>query len=231
MACWRMRGRGRWRRAVGARTGRDLGCARRSSRWPGRPDAAAAMAAAYATGTVATGTTWSRVRWYEITPKVTRPAVVAPAARANNQNRRGRSRTTPAVPLDLRLAIRGGRVALVASPAPAKRCRIRSRMTTATAPGSTRTAIAGQMAPVAASRPATSSGPAMAPSWSSALWTAKPRPRPTPAAAWARRAVFAGLRTALPVRSARIRTHATTRPAPARNGVTARAGTQMAVMA
>ena len=42
---------------------------------------------------------------------------------------------------------------------------------------------------------------------------------------------FAGLRTALPVRSARTRAIATARPAPPRNGVTASSGTQTAVSA
>ena len=79
--------------------------------------------------------------------------------------------------------------------------------------------------------PATSSGPANAPTSSSALCTAKPRPNPTAAAAWASRADLAGLRTALPVRSARIRTQASARPAPPTNGATASAGTHTAVIA
>ena len=99
----------------------------------------------------------------------------------------------------------------------------------ATAPGMARTAMLGQMAPVAAMTPATSSGPAKAPTWSSALCTPKPRPRPTADATWARSADFDGLRTALPERSRRMRTEASTRPAPPTNGVTASSGTQTAV--
>ena len=50
-------------------------------------------------------------------------------------------------------------------------------------------------------------------------------------AAWASRADLAGLRTALPVRSARIRTQASARPAPPTRGATASAGTHTAVIA
>ena len=93
------------------------------------------------------------------------------------------------------------------------------------------TAMAGQIAPAAAMTAATRSGPATAPTWSSAWCTPKPRPSPTAAAACASSAVLAGLRTAFPTRSPRMRTQATASPAPARNGVIARAGTQIAVMA
>ena len=54
---------------------------------------------------------------------------------------------------------------------------------------------------------------------------------PTWAAASASSADFAGLRTALPSRSARISTVATARPAAPRKGVTASSGTQTAVRA
>jgi hypothetical protein len=57
------------------------------------------------------------------------------------------------------------------------------------------------VAPVAATAPATSSGPATAPAWSMASWTAKPLPRPTAAAAWEIMTSLAGLRMALPARS------------------------------
>lgn len=70
-----------------------------------------------------------------------------------------------------------------------------------------------------------------APTWSSALWTANPFPRPVEVAIRARSADLAGLRTALPVRSSTISVAATASPALPRNGVTASSGTQTAVMA
>ena len=99
------------------------------------------------------------------------------------------------------------------------------------APGTASSAIAGHSAPVRAATAATSSGPAKAPTWSSALCTANPRPRPTALAAWASSVDFDGLRTALPVRSARTSAQASTRPAAPTNGVSARAGTHTAVSA
>ena len=57
--------------------------------------------------------------------------------------------------------------------------------------------------------PATTSGPVSAPIWSSASWTAKPRPRPVAAAAKESSVSLAGLRTALPTRSAITNAHAT----------------------
>ena len=104
-------------------------------------------------------------------------------------------------------------------------------MSNATAPGMINTAIAGQIAPAAAMTAATRSGPATAPTWSRALCMPKPRPSPTAAAAWASSAVFAGLRTAFPTRSPRMRRQASASPAPATKGVMARAGTQIAVRA
>ena len=101
----------------------------------------------------------------------------------------------------------------------------------ATTPGTTSTSSPGEMDPLHAISPATSSGPANAPIWSSALCTPSPRPMPTPAAASASRADFAGLRTALPSRSARISTVATVSPAPPSRGATASSGTQTAVSA
>ena len=99
------------------------------------------------------------------------------------------------------------------------------------APGTASSAKPGHSAPVSAAIPASSSGPENAPTWSSALCRAKPRPRPVGFAIRARRADFAGLRTALPVRSSRISPTATARPAPPRNGVTASSGTHTAVIA
>ena len=107
--------------------------------------------------------------------------------------------------------------------------RIHARTSSAAAPGTISTAMAGQSVPARAATPATRSGPATAPAWSSALCTANPRPRPTVAAACASSAVLAGLRTAFPARSAKISRQATASPAPARNGVIAKAGTQTAV--
>ena len=82
---------------------------------------------------------------------------------------------------------------------------------------------------VSATTPATSSGPANAPTWSSALCTANPRPRPTAPAACASSADLDGLRTALPVRSSSTIVIPKARPAPPRNGATAISGTQAAV--
>ena len=73
--------------------------------------------------------------------------------------------------------------------------------------------------------------PAKAPTWSRALWTAKPLPRPVVVAIRASSADFDGLRTALPVRSSRISVAAVATPAAPRNGVTASKGTATAVMA
>ena len=100
-----------------------------------------------------------------------------------------------------------------------------------TAPGMASTANAGHCAPVSAITPATRSGPAKAPTWSSALCTAKPRPRPTETATRASRAVFEGLRIALPARSSRISVVARASPAAPTNGATASSGTQTAVIA
>ena len=99
------------------------------------------------------------------------------------------------------------------------------------APGIASTANPGQYAPVTASAPAIRSGPANAPTWSRALCTANPRPRPVAVAIRARSADFAGLRIALPVRSSRIRTDARATPAAPTNGAIARSGTQTAVIA
>ena len=82
---------------------------------------------------------------------------------------------------------------------------------------------------MAAAIPATTSGPANAPTWSSALCTPKPRPRPTGVAIPASSADLEGERIALPVRSASTSTIATPSPAAPRNGVTASSGTQSAV--
>ena len=101
----------------------------------------------------------------------------------------------------------------------------------AISPGIASSANPGQSTPVTAAHPASSSGPAKAPTWSRALWTAKPRPRPVSVAIRASSADLAGLRTALPVRSTRISVIATASPALPRNGVTASSGTDTAVMA
>ncbi len=101
----------------------------------------------------------------------------------------------------------------------------------ATTPGTASTARPAHIAVVTAIVPATRSGPANAPTWSSALCTAKPRPRPTARAAKASSADFDGLRTAFPVRSSSTNVHARTRPAPPTNGATAINGTHTAVMA
>ena len=79
--------------------------------------------------------------------------------------------------------------------------------------------------------PATTSGPAKAPTWSRDLCTAMPSPRPTGLAMCASSADFDGLRTALPVRSRRMRMLATASPAAPRYGVTASSGTHTAVIA
>ena len=120
--------------------------------------------------------------------------MVAPAERANNQNRVGRAANVPGglATVVARGGVEGRLVAAVSSLLSVLRRRIHSKMAMAATPGIASRAIAGQMAPVAARMAATSSGPATAPAWSSALWTAKPRPRPTPLAARARRVVLRG---------------------------------------
>ena len=80
-----------------------------------------------------------------------------------------------------------------------------------------------------ATTPATTSGPANAPTWSRALCTPKPRPRPTAEATWASSADFDGDRTALPSRSSRIIVEAKANPAAPRRGASAISGTQTAV--
>ncbi|COW53798.1 Uncharacterised protein [Mycobacterium tuberculosis] len=62
-----------------------------------------------------------------------------------------------------------------------------------------------------ASIPATVRGPIIAPTWSSASCTAKPRPRPVTLAACDSRVSLAGPRTAFPTRSAMTNAHATHR--------------------
>ena len=114
---------------------------------------------------------------------MTRPAVAAPAAAANSQNEVGRL----AAICDHRTRFGTvGAVSLGAMPRSAGvagspvRWRIQIRMSSAAAPGTIRTARAGHKVPARPATAATSSGPATAPAWSSALWTAKPRPSPTP---------------------------------------------------
>ena len=85
--------------------------------------------------------------------------------------------------------------------------------------------------PVTAMTPATRSGPANAPTWSSAFCTANPRPRPTATATRASNADFEGLRMAFPARSSRIRVAASANPRLPTNGATASSGTQTAVIA
>jgi hypothetical protein len=80
-----------------------------------------------------------------------------------------------------------------------------------------------------ATTPATTSGPAKAPTWSSALCTPNPRPRPTATATCARSADFDGDRIALPSRSRRIIVAANTRPAAPSRGASASNGTHTAV--
>ncbi len=99
------------------------------------------------------------------------------------------------------------------------------------APGTASTAKAGQSRPVMAMTAATRSGPANAPTWSSALCTANPRPRPTATATRASSADFDGLRMALPARSRRMRVAARASPRLPTKGVTASRGTQTAVIA
>lgn len=88
-----------------------------------------------------------------------------------------------------------------------------------------------QIPPAVATTAATRSGPAKAPTWSIALCTPKPRPRPTAPATCARRVVLDGLRIALPLRSSRISNEASARPAPPMKGVTANRGTDTMVSA
>jgi hypothetical protein len=101
----------------------------------------------------------------------------------------------------------------------------------ATKPGIASTANPGHVTPVSATMPATTRGPAKAPTWSSALCTAKPRPRPTVRAASASSTDLDGERTALPERSRTTSAEASTRPAPPTKGATARSGTQTTVIA
>src|SRR3954451_450821 len=170
-----------------------------------------------------------------MTPKVTNPAVATPQAAAKSQNavgreladrQRHRGRDTSCAVVEA-----GGPLAFSETAGSGILRRIHAKTSRAATPGTISTAIAGQSVPVMATTAATSSGPATAPAWSSALCTANPRPRPTAPAACASNAVLAGLRTAFPARSAKISRQATASPAPAKNGVIAKAGTQTAVTA
>ena len=87
------------------------------------------------------------------------------------------------------------------------------------------------MVPVSATTPATNNGPAKAPTWSSALCTANPRPRPTVRAASASSTDFEGERTAFPVRSRMTRVEASASPAAPTKGANAISGTHTTVMA
>ena len=109
------------------------------------------------------------------------------------------------------------------------RARTSSSSPIATAPGTASVARAVQVRAVSAMTPATSSGPANAPTWSRALCTANPRPRPTARAACASSADFDGLRIALPVRSSSTIVAPKASPAPPTKGATAISGTHTAV--
>src|SRR4051812_41207538 len=163
-----------------------------------------------------------------MTPKVTSPAVASPADAANTQNVRGSSLAARRTDVGA-----GGTPAARASQRRGSPVLRRSQTSSAiaAAPGTASTANAGHSTPVSPTTAATSSGPANAPTWSSALCTPNPRPRPTGPAAYARRVDLAGLRTALPVRSASTSTQPTTSPAAPRKGVTASRGTHTAVRA
>ena len=89
--------------------------------------------------------------------------------------------------------------------------------------------MAGQIAPTAAMIAATRSGPATPPTWSMRLVHAEAASQSGGGGVGQQRGL-AGLRTAFPTRSPSIRTQASN-PAPATNGVIARAGTQIAVRA
>src|SRR5512133_4005831 len=168
-----------------------------------------------------------------MTPKVTNPAVAMPQAAANSQNSEGRE------PADRQrhrgrdacsaVADATGGLALSETAGSGILRRSHARTNNAAAPGTISTAMAGQSVPATAATAATIRGPETAPAWSNALCTANPRPKPTAPAACANSAVLAGLRTAFPARSAKISRQATASPAPARNGVIAKAGTQIAV--
>jgi hypothetical protein len=191
------------------------------------------MASAYTIGAAARGTSPAWTKRKEMTPKLIRPAVVSATANENTWNSRGSS--VPKIdarrPRE-RAGLTGGVPAGVDSGSATDGTLRRSWASSSNeiAPGTARRASPGHSTPVTAVAPVSNSGPANAPTWSNALCTANPRPRPVATAMRARSADLEGLRTAFPVRSTRIRVAATATPAAPRNGVSASSGTETAVM-